>query len=51
MLGRVGVCIRYWNRTLEQEGAMVLDVPSHGIDIGSFAKHSLVREMITQPLA
>ena len=39
---------RYWNRTLANEGAMDLTLPSHGIDVGSFAKHSITRMMITR---
>ena len=38
----------YWNRTFEAEGAMELDLPVHGIDVASFARSSLVREMITR---
>jgi hypothetical protein len=38
----------YWNSTLETEQMMEVELPSHGIDIGSFAKHSVVREMITR---
>lgn len=38
----------YWNSTLEQEQMMQIELPSQGIDIASFAKHSIVREMITR---
>lgn len=35
----------YWNSTLATEHAMSIAVPSHGIDIGNFVKHAIVREM------
>ena len=38
----------YWNTTLASEGAMDIDVPVHGVDVANFAKHSIVREMITR---
>ena len=38
----------YWNRTWTAEGGMEVSLPSHGIDMGNFAKHSVVREMITR---
>jgi hypothetical protein len=39
----------YWNATLVREQMMEVELPSHGgIDLASFAKHSVVREMITR---
>lgn len=38
----------FWNATWTSEGAMEIEVPSHGIDVANFAKHSVVREMITR---
>ena len=38
----------YWNHTLASEGAMEIEVPEHGVDVANFAKHSIVREMITR---
>lgn len=37
-----------WNRTFAAEGAMEVDLPVHGIDIGAFGKHSVARMMITR---
>ena len=38
----------YWNSTWERELGMEVAVPAHGIDVGAFAKHSIIREMITR---
>ena len=40
----------YWNATWVGEGGMEVALPTAGdpVDLGSFAKHSLVREMITR---
>ena len=38
----------YWNRTFAEEAGMELELPRHGIDVGSFARHSVVRMMITR---
>jgi hypothetical protein len=38
----------YWNSTFHGEGAMELELPDHGVDIASFARSSLIREMITR---
>ena len=39
----------YWNQTVfEEEGAMSVELPVHGIDVGNFAKHSVARMMITR---
>ena len=38
----------YWNTTLASEAAMEIEVPVHGVDVANFAKHSIVREMITR---
>ena len=38
----------YWNRTFAEEAGMELELPQHGIDVGNFARHSVVRMMITR---
>jgi hypothetical protein len=38
----------YWNTTWVEEGGMEVTLPEHGIALGDFAKHALVREMITR---
>eukprot|EP01052_Picozoa_sp_SAG31_P022230 SAG31_NODE_1758_length_7335_cov_18.704600_3_plen_301_part_00 len=38
----------YWNATLEEEQMMTVELPTHGVDIGNFVRHCIVREMITR---
>jgi hypothetical protein len=39
---------RYWNQTWTSERAMDLTLPTHGIDVAAFVKHSVARMMITR---
>eukprot|EP00039_Didymoeca_costata_P002904 m.63678 g.63678 ORF g.63678 m.63678 type:complete len:1036 (+) comp11594_c0_seq2:140-3247(+) len=39
---------RYWNQTWEEEQGMNVNVPNIDVDVSNFAKHSVVREMITR---